>query len=386
MNAASPLLFCFTHDVQLIQDRHQHLQRASTIDANLLVNLLSQLESKLAIVTVETPCRRLKLAGILVTLLRAFSGCMRQRKAIFNDGDVKSTAEHAYFATTDKKRLKLNMPMCTRLIEMLKLLCDHERHSAAIKTLVYSAMPAVCRANPRVEASVVRMLMSRIEACNSFGVGYAFPQLITGTVSPLSGGVQKNPCVQLATLTRDDGAIETVAVLVEPIDVILQSLDLCLRSHCSAKWPPATTNIDARSSAVRALEAMSHAYLRRDDSVTVIRLVEQHLRDLQDKCEQKNIAGAPLTPEALLSVRMQCLQIAYQLELGIVEALIEHTLMREAAKADTYANVSLLLSRHEAIRSLFNARLEGLRREQERISVTREQKVSLCYSHIGSRF
>ena len=88
----------------------------------------------------------------------------------------------------------------------------------------------------------------------------------------------------------------------------------------------------------------------------------------------------------MLRVRFQCLKIAFQLELGLVEVLIEHTLMSETPTADTYANVSLLLKRHQAIGSLFPVRLEEMKREQERLAVLSMTKKQLEQKVIARTF
>ena len=100
---------------------------------------------------------------------------------------------------------------------------------------------------------------------------------------------------------------------------------------------------DPRSRACRAVDASARAYLQRGGTdETFTRLVEKHLQQLDAKCQRHGSAldGSTLNAENLLSVRFQCLKIAFQLELGIVEVLIEQALMSKTATAETYANVS----------------------------------------------
>ena len=362
LKAAAPLLFFFLHDVELfLKGRHTY-----QIDTQLLSKLLAELESKLAIVAVSWTTTateyKLKLVGMLVTLLHVL------------------TTPDVFDPDATREDDDLNMPIVTSICKILLRTCDHECHSAAIKTLVYSSLPVVCHTSPGTNSTMLQMLMSRIDAFNSFGVEFVHPQLVVFSPSDL----EMSACVQLVT----QGS-ETTAVLVEPVDVLLQSLEICLRSHDST-WPPTPSNSinylaptkinnDAQLRAIRAVDAIVRVYLNNSSSSNsneiVTRLVDQHLLQLEHKCRSHRINGVPLTAEGLLRARVQCLQIAYQLELGIVEALVEHTLMRETPTKDTYANVSLLLTRHEAIRSLFSVRLEELRREQEQF-LERAQNVN----------
>ena len=371
MKAVSPFIFYFMRD--------NSLQEECDWKKDYITFFLTAIETKLDTLAASTPSTtsatsqlRLKLAGFLVTLLRALSGCIRPQCAMDDNGRVMPAAAQELLKNTDKERLKLNRPMCTRVIEMLKALCDQERHSAAVKTLIFSAMPAICRANRLVEKSIVQMLMSRIDAYNSTGVE--------------GGDAQMSACVEIVERLDVKGNNEVVAVLVEPIDVLLQSLEICTRPHRSSTNPStANKSNDPRSRACRAVNSSARFYLQSGGTgETVTRLVEQHLQQLDAKCQRHRSAldgVSTLNAENMLRVRFQCLKIAFQLELGLVEVLIEHTLMSETPTADTYANVSLLLKRHQAIGSLFTAPLEEMRREREThalLSMTKkrqEQKV-----------
>ena len=365
LNAVSPLLFYFMCDNSVQEEQRTH--------TNHVTFMLATIETKLATLAASSPStlsRQLKLAGILVTLLRALSGCIRPQCAMDDNGRVMPAAAQELLKSSDKERLELNMPMCTRVIEMLKAMCDQERHSAAVKTLIYSAMPAICRANPLIEESIVQMLMSRIDAYIS---------------SSLEGEVQ------LVTRLDVNGNNEIVVVLVEPVDVLLQSLEICTRPHRSSTNPStANKSNDPRSRACRAVNSSARFYLQSGGTgETVTRLVEQHLQQLDAKCQRHRSAldgVSTLNAENMLRVRFQCLKIAFQLELGLVEVLIEHTLMSETPTADTYANVSLLLKRHQAIGSLFPVRLEEMKREQERLAVLSMTKKQLEQKVIARTF
>ena len=320
-----------------------------------------------------------RIAGILVTLLRAFSGCTR-RQVLAGAGVSHDLAQAC--SQSDAKRLKYNTPACLYIVRVLQALCENERHSADIKRLVYAAMPAICRANPHIEANVMQMLMSRIDAYNnnsssnksSFSSNeVVLSKLLVFSVDTFGANppmchVDTSACVELVTRQRqfeDEGSI--AAVLVEPVDVLLQSLEMCSRARAkSTTTTTTTTSSDAHTRAVRFVDAMSRDYLQRGGNEHVTRLVDQHLRGLQVKCARTTatVDGVALSAEARLGLRLQCMQIAHQLELGIVEALVEHTLMRETSTKDTYANVSLLLTRHEAIRSAFSVRLEEMQRQK----------------------
>ena len=368
LNAAAPLLFYYAHDLQTRQ-RHTH---ASSHDS-LVTQFIDKLSAKLGVHDALAACHayKLQIAGILVTLLRALSGCTRREHALTESG-VLSAAALKNLTDVDTKRLKLNVAACAHIGRLLKRLCDSERHSADIKTLVYAAMPAICRANPHIEVNIMQMLMSRIDAyTNLFTL-----ETVVGNQPPVCH-LEMSACVEL---TLVGGGCEIALVLVEPVDVLLQSLEMLARSHWQPKRSstphPSTKSSSAHAKAMRLLDAIERVYVQRGGGGNehVTRLVDKHLEQLDTKCHAASLGD---DNEARLGLRLQCLQIAHQLELGIVEGLVEHTLMREAPTAEAYANASLLLARHEAIRSAFSVRLEEMQRRDHEQQKRRKQRSAL---------
>ena len=387
LKAVSPLLYVFMYDKFLYDTDEEDEEDEEKDDDDRVINwmavFLTNFEYKLDFLACfsesSTANCRLKLAGILVTLLFAWTS----DHTIIKDDHGETMIDFIDF--------EFNIRNCKRICKMIRRLCEQERQSASIKTLVYSSMPVFCDDNPLHSASVLHLLIERIDF-------YKQPELLVISANRSSSSssdtclVNIDACIELVTREREDGSAvtEITAVLVEPLDVLLQALEMCLRAH-NSKWPPrpntnsanflAPTHQTCRSQtrAIQAVDAMARVYLQSGGDDAITGLVGQHLLQVEAKCRRHTIDGASLTAEAMLSMRVQCLQIVRQLELGIVEALVEHTLMRETAKANTYANVSLLLSRHEAIRSLFNARLNELRREQEQLSVIKIRSLFLNY-------
>ena len=363
LNAAAPLLFYFLYDLESKMQQQQQQarsRRVPTTPDTCVSRLLSALESKLAannnIVVAE---QQLKLAGVFITLLRAFSGCARRQHDVTESGEV-SRATCKLRIEADRRRLELNKPTCKRILDALKHLCDQEHYSADIKTLVYSAMPAISRSNAYVEICAVDMLLARIDSYNSNNSERRTELIAFSHNEPRVCHVNTIACVEFVSSPGGDGVR---CVLVEPVDVLLQALEMCVRS--SWLYKAEDTISDPYMRAIRMLEAMSRIYLHRDGDGMTTGFTNTNMRLLEAECRRLAVNGAPLSDAAMLGVRLQCLQIAHQLALGVVETFLEREMMVYVRLANSYANITMLLSRHQVVRSVFSARLEQMRRELE---------------------